>query len=238
MNTKGRETRLPPYVSYKTWNTFLEKLKEQIPLPNRMDSSFWSRLPFSGSNLSALKGTLRYFSLIDSENRPNPKLEQLAQAEDQERQNLLRDILIRSYEDLLNQVDLSRATIGQLREYFKSVGADGQIGQKCTTYFLSLAKESGEKLHTSLQARVISTRGRRTGRKLRSKIIPKEQARVSQSPAELSESQIISLIDPSMIGLLQKLPRSGSLWEKEERDGWKKAFDALFEFLYPVKERE
>jgi hypothetical protein len=44
---------------------------------------------------------------------------------------------------------------------------------------------------------------------------------------------LISLIDPSMIGLLQKLPKCGVPWDKHEREPWKRAFDALFEFLYP-----
>jgi ribosomal protein S27AE len=45
---------------------------------------------------------------------------------------------------------------------------------------------------------------------------------------------LISILDQSMIGLLQKLPKHGAPWGKRERESWKRAFDALFEFLYPV----
>jgi hypothetical protein len=45
---------------------------------------------------------------------------------------------------------------------------------------------------------------------------------------------LISILDQSMIGLLQKLPKHGAPWRKRERESWKRAFDALFEFLYPI----
>lgn len=45
---------------------------------------------------------------------------------------------------------------------------------------------------------------------------------------------LISLLDPSMIGLLQKLPKDGVPWGHHGRERWKAAFDALFDFLYPI----
>jgi hypothetical protein len=200
-----------------------------------MDSSFWARLPLSGSNISALKGALLFMNLMTPDERPTPELEKLVQAEGAERQTLIKKIFVRSYEDILNQVDLSRATHGQLREYFKSVGADGQMGQKCSTFFLSLAKESGEKLHASLQTKVTRSRGARKGTKRAP--IKDTSGKEIQPPAK-HEPQILLQTDPSMVGLLQKLPLMGTPWSKEERTNWKKAFDALFEFLYPVKEQD
>ena len=220
--------RPPPYVSYKTWNTFLERAKGHLPLPQRMDSSFWSRLPFSGSNQSALKGALVFLGLVGEDDRPGAELEQLIQAQGADRQVLLRRTLTRSYGQLLGQVDLSRATHGQLRDYFRSVGAEGQVGQKCTVFFLSLAREAGEKPHVSLQARALPVRGKKGARRVKRKPF--------REPAALPEPQIPSSIDLGVLALLQKLPRTSSAWDKQERQNWKRAFDALFEFLYPVKD--
>jgi len=232
MKTSEKERRLSPYVSYKTWSTFLETVKGQLPLPHRMDSSFWARLPFSGSNQSALRCTLDYLGLVDSQDHPDARLEQLAGSENAERQELLREIFTQSYKELLDQVDLARTTPGRIREYFKSVGAEGQVGQKCTTFFLSLAKEAGETLHASLQAKVVSARGRKVTKKRKTKISPEEQGGVRPPLSQATNLEILSHIDPSMLGLLQKLPRPTSQWSPEGKQRWKKAFDALFEFLY------
>ena len=234
MGMAEKERRPPPYVSYKTWNTFLQKVKGQLPLPNHIDSSFWAYLPFSGSNQSALRGTLVYLGLLDG-GHPDLRLEQLANAENEERQNLLREIFTQSYEELLDQVDLTRTTRGRLREYFKSVGAEGQLGQKCTAFFLCLAREAGETLHASLQAKSVSARGRKVRRKRKAEISPGEQGEVRPPLSKTNNLEILTHLDPSMTGLLQRLPLSSSQWSQHEKQGWKKAFDALFEFLYREK---
>jgi Zn ribbon nucleic-acid-binding protein len=55
-----------------------------------------------------------------------------------------------------------------------------------------------------------------------------------QSTSDRPIFSLISLLDPSMIGLLQKLPKDGVPWGHHGRERWKAAFDALFNFLYPM----
>ena len=236
MNGERQERRLPPYVSYKTWNTFLEKLRAQVPLPTHMNSSFWSHLPFSGSSQSALKGALLFTGLISPDDRPKEELERLIRAEGTERQALLGKIFTRAYEELLNQVDLGRATHGQLHDYFKSVGAGGEIGQKCTTFFLSLARECGEQLHTGLQTKAIRSTGSKATRAPRVQRKPRQQTPENQrgemgQPKVIHEEGIPSSVAEPLLSLLKLLPKPGPGWS--EKTQWKRAFDANFDFLYP-----
>ena len=59
---------------------------------------------------------------------------------------------------------------------------------------------------------------------------PSEGAK-GEPPSQLS-------LDSAMTGLLLKLPLNGRFKNKAERDRWKKSFDAVFEFLYPIEGEE
>ena len=157
MKNKNANQQLPPYVPYRTWNTFLQRAKEsEIPLPSRLDSSFWARLPFSGSNESALRRTLVFLDLVDAKACPKEDLEPLIISEGDERASILNRLVSHSYSDLLSQIDLRRGSMKQLQEYFKSVGADGKVGKMCISFFLGIAREANFELHRSLQGKAVS----------------------------------------------------------------------------------
>ena len=90
-----------------------------------------------------MKRALVFLGLIKKDGSPEENLEKLIKAEGEERKAIISEIVSCSYVDLLAQVDLERATAKQLQDYFKSIGADGKIGQMCISFFLALAREAG-----------------------------------------------------------------------------------------------
>ena len=72
---KGRK-RLPPYVSYRTFQNFIDGLQQE-GIPARIDRSYWSdRL--SGSTGIQLMSALRFLGLIDADGTPTNRLRLLA----------------------------------------------------------------------------------------------------------------------------------------------------------------
>jgi hypothetical protein len=64
MDSSGGETskkHLPPYVSYRTFRNFLERLQQHIP--SRIDRSYWGDF-LSGSNGIQLMAALRFLKLM------------------------------------------------------------------------------------------------------------------------------------------------------------------------------
>lgn len=150
---KTEARRTPAYAPYESFNRLLGRMKDALPLPRPLDSSFWARMRFSGSMTSALKNTLIYLGLLTEENIPTEDLEELVQANPEERKVILRQIFDRAYEPILIRLDLERAQRPQLKAEFKALGADGEVGEKAISFFLAVAKEVGKKLHKYLTVR-------------------------------------------------------------------------------------
>jgi hypothetical protein len=182
---------------------------------------------------SSLKSALVSLGLMSRDGVPYKELEELLMSEGDERRERLKGIFERTYADLLNRVDLERATVGALREYFKSVGADGQMGEKCQSFFVNMAKNSGYKLHPHLLARAQpSPRKKPSARKA------EDKGRAKEQPAESGRSAFpdIGNIPDALLGLLKRLATPTPVFKNdEERTAWKKAFDATFDYLFPQK---
>ena len=91
MTTAQAPGPIPIYVSYLTFGSFLDWLKEMKVVPSQIDRSLWS-IKFSGSNGAHLMSGLRFLGLLDDES-PTTGLEPLAMADDATRMDLLRAVL-------------------------------------------------------------------------------------------------------------------------------------------------
>ena len=91
MTPQEQTSAIPPYVPYRTFQTFLEFLLEE-GIPGRIDKTVWG-LRFSGSSGTQLMTALKVLDLVDSEAHPDDKLARLVHAEGEERRALLRHIL-------------------------------------------------------------------------------------------------------------------------------------------------
>lgn len=136
----GGKQAIPPYLSHKTFNSFIEGLAKGIPA--RIDRSVMGSL--SGTAQAHLLHALRYLNLIDAEGVPTEKLNQLASAQEAEKQKILREILNSAYPFVFNSgIDLQRCTSKQIEEAFAKTGASSETLRKTLSFFLATAKQAG-----------------------------------------------------------------------------------------------
>ncbi len=140
----GERVPLPPYISYKTFFGFIQKLK-QTAIPERIDASLLRS--YSGSVARQIMAALRYLGLIDEAGQTTDRLRALVKTFGTgEWQEQLTGMVSDAYQDVINNLKLDTATPGQLAERFKARGAEGGVQQKCIAFFIAAATNAGMKL--------------------------------------------------------------------------------------------
>src|SRR4030067_2187293 len=133
--------RLPPYVSYRTFLNFVDRLQQGIP--SRIDRSYWSD-GLSGSNGTQLMSAMRFLGFIDASDRPTSRLRQLVSAKGAQRTEVLRQIPSEAFGFLLQgPFDSQTATYAQLEEIFHNTfELTGSVCRKCVKFFVALASNA------------------------------------------------------------------------------------------------
>jgi hypothetical protein len=210
VDDKGRK-RLPPYVSYRTFLNFIERLEREMPA--RIDRSYWSdRL--AGSTGTQLMAALRFLSLIDSDGVPSNQLRLLASAKSDKRGELLRQIATESYNFVLGgSFDFHIATYAQLEEVFHhNFELADDVNRKCIKFFVALATDAGLPLSSFITKRVRTlTAGAGTKARRRSA----KSSRNLVIPHEIADE------------LTAKFPTFDPSWPDEVKLKWFDAFDKL-----------
>ena len=136
------DTKLPapPYVAFKSLTNFLDWLAE-VGVPDRIDRSFWGQ-KWSGGYGVQLMAALRFLGLMTAEDSPRPELETMAN-DVAERKRLLASIIVDRYGEVLDGLDLERATAGQLTERFRRYDVAGETLRKCVMFFVHAAQYCG-----------------------------------------------------------------------------------------------
>ena len=219
---------IPPYVPYRTFQTFLEFLFDE-GIPDRIDRSVWGAR-FSGSSGTQLMTTLKVLNLIDQDGRPKKSLEGLVFAEGEERKSILYSVLNEFYEPVF-RLDLTRASKGQFRDAFKSFGTKEGVLVKCEAFFIRAAQFAGIKLSKHILAgRHGKTRSKTNVKKLpneisesSNKILP--QAKFINSNKEISyKFELASKI-------LSKYPDYDPSWNSDVQIKWLDGMNKLYEIL-------
>jgi hypothetical protein len=209
--------RIPPYLSFRTFRTFLDALAVS-GVPTRVDRSVMASR--SGSNQALLISAIRYFGLASENGLPTPDLEALVQSEGKERQEVWRRILVRSYPNLF-KLDLQRATTQQLSEALAREGLSNQDTiRKALNFFTIAAKDAGLKLSPHIKPYA----GRRqSNRRLRTSLEDQKQT-VAITPAS-----VFSETDGSSewTMLLSKFPNFDPSWPQDLRKNWLEGFESL-----------
>jgi hypothetical protein len=138
---KGRK-HLPPYVSYRTFHNFIERLQQRIP--SRIDRSYWGDI-LSGSTGTQLMAALRFLGLIDANGKPTEQLRPLVMARGEPRAKLLRELTGDAYDFVVkSSLDLESATYAQLGEIFSSTfPMTDDVSRKCVKFFIALSGDAG-----------------------------------------------------------------------------------------------
>ncbi len=241
-----RQIAVPPYVPYRTFQTFLEFLQDGIPA--RIDRSVWGAR-FSGSSGTQLMTALKVLQLVDSDGHPQPVLEELVFAEGERRRALLRGLLEDYYEPVF-RLDLARATKNQFHEAFRSFGAREGVLTKCEAFFIRAAQDAGIRLSQYI------LQGRHQGRRRQAaaKASPRVRAAAqptAQTPAEAPEpavaenpapasapAAVIAEASPRLAAklnvaemILSKYPDFDPSWTSEVQAKWLDGMTKLYEGL-------
>ena len=217
----GRK-RLPPYISYRTFLNFIDRLQQGIP--SRIDRSYWSD-KLSGSTGTQLMSAMRFLGLIDASGKPTSQLRQLVSAKGAQRKEVLSQITSEGFGFLLQgSFDSQTSTYAQLEEVFHNTfELTDSVCRKCVKFFVALASDAEMPLSPFILKRVRSVRAD-TGTKLaikrrgtkgkRNLIVPQN---LEEIPAEVSWDKM----------LLGKFPTFDPSWSDEVKLGWLETFDGL-----------
>lgn len=149
-----------PYLPFKTFQTALEAFTTH-GVPPLIDRGIWRTQP--GGVQGLIMGALRFFDLIDSDNRPTPLLEKYVAHPSDKRQKAVRELLEHGYAELIQQ-DLTKMTAKMLDDAMETYGVSGETKKKATTFFLQAAKFSDLPLSSFLQTQIRATPGTRKKR--------------------------------------------------------------------------
>ena len=232
MTPQEQTPAIPPYVPYRTFQTFLEFLLEE-GIPGRIDKTVWGPR-FSGSSGTQLMTALKVLELVDSEAHPDDKLDRLVHAEGEERRTLLRNILEGFYTPVF-ELDLSRASKGQFRDAFRRFGTKEGVLTKCEAFFIRAAQAAGIKLSQRILAgRHGAGRLRNSGTSVRSRAVAaqpvntvKTERVVDVDPASQELSTQLELADR----ILAKYPDFDPAWDPSVQTKWLEGMTRLYEGL-------
>lgn len=151
MAEKQSKTKLPPYVSFGAFESFINKLRD-TGVPGKVDRSLMPSA--SGSLVSALQASLRSLGMIDDQNRPTAKMTQLVEASDEDRKPVYKSIVDDAYAFLFDdpQFDLTKATTGQVADKFREQDITGSTVSKSIGFFLAIAKAADVKVSVHVKA--------------------------------------------------------------------------------------
>lgn len=220
MKSRGKD-RLPPYLTHATWQRLLGALYQHVPL--QLDRSYLKDFGVSESTALTVRATLSFLDLIGPENEPTDKLLNLVKTEGENRRLLLKEIAEAAYKPVFGGLDLEHATLGQVKECFRQFGADNNVGNKCLSFFLALAKDSGIGLSPNLLSR--SRVG--TSQKASPQALPPRKRRAPSPSSPRHQLDRAGLLGSNY--LAAKLPDFDPNWPKDVREEW---FDRLQTMMF------
>jgi hypothetical protein len=227
MNTESGITNKPPYLPYTTFKNFLLSLKAGA-IPSRIDKSLLDR--YSGSIQSWLISALKFFRLTDESGKPQPKLDAFIGGDEQTRKQLWRGIFDKAYAPLIDNLDLSRATPGELSERFAAQGLSGETLIKCHAFFAAAAEDAGVALADHLKVRPKSA-GPRKSRKSRNGGTPDE---IPPAPPPAPPPQTQKTMREM---LLEKFPAFNPEWSEDLQTKWFSGFEKLMRSTGEVEDK-
>lgn len=207
---------VPPYVSFRAFQKFLEDLRGRI-MPTRVDRSVMNKR--SGAVKSQLMNALRYLRLISPNGVATDRLARLVSSAGNDRAALLRETLNSSYPFLFKGFDLQRATPKLVEQRFREAGASGDTVRKCIAFFLAAAREANLPISPHIGA------GRR------SHVLPRKGRDGASSIARrLEPSSPEAQSGTWGQQLLSKFPSFDPTWPDDVKTKWFEAFNQLMKF--------
>ncbi len=231
----------PPYVAFRTFTNFLDWLGE-VGVPTRMDRTFWGQ-KLSGVSGAQVMAALRFLGLLSDDDRPDPYVESMAK-DSAQRKTILRELLRSHYEPALRELNLERATPGELREKFGIYGLQGDTLRKAVAFFVHAAQYAELPLSPHI---IRATKKRKTnGARPRRRRMPAQRDLAISAAGAVPRTPPIPgpattpILDDlgAAVGsagvrwLIQRLPKPGTLFTEADRETWHQAARAVFDMEY------
>jgi hypothetical protein len=226
-----KKRHLPPYVSYRSFWNFLDRLREAVPA--RIDRSYWGD-KFSGSTGTQLMSALRYLNLIDDYAVPTELLHELVNSRDSNRDEVMARIVRSGYPFFLaGTVDYKMATYAQFEDALHAnFQVNSDVSRKCIKFFIDMATDARIPLSPFIVKKTRRTRSAQTGRRT------KQKPDIKADPDSAGDQR-----DPIALGttldkiLINKFPSFDPAWPDEIKMKWFMAFDELIKRVPAWEER-
>jgi hypothetical protein len=234
---KGRK-HLPPYVSYRTFHNFIDRLQQE-GTPQRIDRSYWSTI-LSGSTGPQLMAAMRFLGLVDVNGKPTERLKLLVPAEGDKRAQVVRSIATESFGFVLkNNIDLANATYAQLEEAFHdNFNLTDDVKRKCVKFFIAMAGDGGVPIsphiirHTrsAHNGTVVKNGPRKNILKVTTEQKVPQSNKVPQGKNTMYVVEELPDHATELMGrLLDKFPDFDPAWNDELKQKWMTSFQELFQ---------
>ena len=132
--------QIPPYVSYKSFSSFLGNLQPNVP--NRIDRSNWGAA-YSDRTGTKLMAAMRFLNLIDA-NRATARLKVLVPATGAHRAALLRQVAEEAYPFIFKgTIDIQNVTRAELEAIFQNTyHTKIDVCHKCIRFFIAFCEDA------------------------------------------------------------------------------------------------
>ena len=216
-----------PYISFKTLLNLAERLEPEPP--PKIDKSVVAYL--SGGYSAQLLAALKMMGLIDEQGTPTPEMLRFVSERDS-RIDTVKQLWHTTYEKLLERVDISKATQGQLEEAFTAeYDVTGDTRRKAIVFFIHGCQYASITLSSLILETVKRTRS--INRRRRKGIDgPTDEATPPRPPDNLPPQETIK-VHPMLMGAIQWLYENGPHWTQEQAKIWSDSFVSNVNLVYP-----
>jgi hypothetical protein len=217
--TDSAHKTLPPYMSYKAFQNFLDGLRV-AGVPTRMDKSLVPSM--NGTNQALLSATLRYFGLVTAKGATTEDLDALVNTPEGAREEVWRRLVMKGYANLFaSNIDLERTTTDELGEEFIKEGVSSEDTiRKCVTFFTFAAKEAGIKLSPYIKP---YAGRRRADRLVKAAGTGAIEARANRNPSLTGDGNGST----DLQSRVPDLPAFDNSWSEKIKERWFDSFDQL-----------
>jgi hypothetical protein len=216
----------PPYIAYRTLLDLVDKMARD-GFPPQIDKSYLDN--YSGGYGSQVIAALESLGLLEENGKLSERLKELAQGDEAARKHIMKEILTERYPTV---VELGRinATQGQHEDAFRELGVRGDTLRKAIAFYRNAAEFAGIPLSKNFRVPRVQPSGKPRVKKQEGEDLPPPP--LPPPPAHQSE------LPGALVGLLDKLPREGEGWIKDDKDRFMNAFTAFIDLFYPIVEPE
>jgi hypothetical protein len=236
MTTEKGRRHLPPYVSYRTFYNFIERMHQQ-GTPQRIDRSYWSSI-LSGSTGPQLMAAMRFLNLVDANGKPTEQLKFLVPSEGEQRAQLMRNVTTEAFNFVLkSNLDLNSATYAQLEECFADTfSLTNDVGRKCVKFFIAMAIDAGMPISPHITKHTRPGHNGSGSKTSAKKAVTKtgQNSTIPQA-VKVPQDKIIPHITEELpenstilVKLIDKFPNFDPSWNDELKMKWIATFDVLF----------